>query len=72
MLSPARLVKLGLPEADVAALYGLTAEQLDAILLEDERRVAASQAPPPAGKTLMTRLLLRPDLDRWETRRAER
>ena len=72
MLSPVRLVHLGLSEADVAVLYGLTPEQLDAILLEDRERRLARQDPPAAGRVLITRLLLRPELDRWESRRSER
>ena len=69
MISPIRMVKLGLPAEDVAAFFGLTLEALERQMQDGEDR----RTPlPPAGRTLMTPLLLRPEMDRWETRRAER
>ena len=68
--SPSRLRALGLTVAQIAALHGLTVEQVEAGLqaAADVRR----QVPPPRPRRMMTRLLQRPDLERWESRRAER
>lgn len=68
-IPPARLVHLvGLEPA--AWALGITVEVLEAKLDLAERR--RRDVPAPAGKTLMTPLLSRPEMDRWETRRAER
>ena len=69
-ISPLRLIALGLSSEDVATLYGITTEELDFIAEEADAR--RREVPAPAGKTLMTRLLKRPEMDKWETRRAER
>lgn len=70
MISPVRCFHLGLSAADICSLYGITPETLDAQLdLADRRR---RDVPAPAGKALMTPLLARPEMDRWETRTAER
>ncbi len=69
MISASRLLKLGLSREEAAYCLGITTEQIDARMAESEAR---RTAPAPPGRTLMTPLLARPDLDRWETRRAER
>jgi hypothetical protein len=70
MYSPRRLQKMGLSLDQVAFMLGLTEEQVEAQLDAEESRKAPP--PQPAGKTMMTRLLARPEMDRWETRTAER
>jgi hypothetical protein len=69
MISPLRLLKLGLSREDVASCLGITPEEVDRRLQQAEDR---QSAPAPAGRMLMTPLLVRPDMDRWESRRAER
>jgi len=60
--------RAGIALADVAAVTGQPLETLEMILAEDE---AVQDARKPAGK-MMTPLLQRPEMDRWEMRRAER
>lgn len=69
MISASRLMKLGLSREDAAFWLGITTEQLDARIAGAEARRAEPVRP---GRTLMTPLLARPDLDRWEMRTAER
>ncbi len=69
MISASRLLKLGLSPEEAAFWLGITLEQLDARMAEAEAR---RSTPAPAGRTLMTPLLARPEMDRWETRTAER
>jgi len=69
MISASRLLKLGLFPEEAAYCLGITPEQLDARMAEAESRRAQ---PAPAGKAMMTPLLARPEMDRWETRTAER
>jgi hypothetical protein len=71
MTSPRRLMKLGLSLNEVAYWVGVTVEELEAQLDAEESR-HKPEPPQPAGKTMMTRLLARPEMDRWETRTAER
>jgi hypothetical protein len=71
MISPLRWLKLGLASEDVCAMYGITPEELDYLAEEAECR-RRENSPSPAGRMLMTPLLVRPDMDRWESRRAER
>lgn len=77
MLSPLRLLALGLASDDVCALYGLTPEELDLRCEQAEARRCEIPAPSAGnslmtGKSLMTRLLRRPGMDKWESRTAER
>ena len=69
-ISPLRALALGVATDDVCAWFGLTEEELDFIAEEADAR--RREAPAPAGKALMTKLLRRPEMDKWETRRAER
>ena len=66
-ISPARALAIGLPDADVCALYGLTQEQLDELVVAGDARKAKSEAEPdrPRQGCLMTRVLERPDLAGW-------
>ena len=61
---------MGIASEDVAAFYGITTEELD--FLAEEADAKRRETPAPAGKTLMTKLLRRPEMDKWETRKAER
>ncbi len=70
MISPVHCYRQGVPADAVCTFYGITEEELDAQIELAERR--RRDVPAPAGKTLMTPLLKRDDLDRWETRTAER
>lgn len=72
MISPARLFRLGLSVEEVAAWLGLTIEDVEAGLEAAETMLRDSQQVAPTGHTLMTTLLFRPDMERWEMRRAER
>lgn len=69
-ITPVRCHDMGLPDEAICALYSLSQERLDAML--DEAAARRRNVPAPAGKQMMTPLLKRDDLDRWETRRAER
>ena len=69
-VSPLRLRAIGLSAEDVATLYGITLKQLEAMVAEAEAK--RRPEPAPAGKALMTKLLMRPEMDKWETRKAER
>ena len=66
-ISPARALAIGLPDADVCALYGLTQEQLDELVVAGDARKAKSEAEPdrPKPGCLMTKVLERPDLAGW-------
>ena len=70
-LSPSRLVKLGLSPSEAAGYLGLTLETCERLLQDDEDRAARVLSPVRPGK-MMTRLLLRPEMDNWETRKADR
>ena len=55
LISPVRLIRIGLPAEDVCALYGLTEEELDLLLeTECDRRRAIQQERPAAGRRLRT------------------
>jgi hypothetical protein len=70
MTSPRRLLRMGLSLDQAAFWLGMKVEDLEAQLDAEESR--HKPEPQPAGKTMMTRLLARPEMDRWETRTAER
>ena len=73
-ISPLRALAIGLSPADVCAWYRLTHQQLDELTQANDdkklRRQRQSDTARPGA--LMTRLLLRPDMDEWETKTAER
>jgi len=59
MLSPLRLLSLGLAADDVCTLYGLTPEELDMLAEEAEaRRREYEPAPSSAGRKLMNSKLM--------------
>ena len=66
MISPLRLLRLGLHTEDVCALYGLTPEQLDQMAEDAEyRKTQAANAAQTRQGCLMTKVLERPDVSRW-------
>ena len=73
-ISPLRALAIGLSPADVCAWYRLTHEQLDELTQANDDKKLRRQRQPDTARpgALMTRLLLRPDMDEWETKTAER
>lgn len=64
-----RLLRHGLTHEQVASWLSITPEELDKQLQDaEDRRVVLT----PAGRMLMTPLLARPEMDHWETKKAER
>ncbi len=60
------LLKLGLSLDQAAHFLGISLEDLEAQIQADEDRRTAP------GRQLMTPVLARPEMDRWEWRRADR
>ena len=73
-ISPLRALAIGLSITDVCCWYRLTPQQLDELTEAEDAKKAKRRQRENTTKpgNLMTRLLLRPDMDEWETKTAER